>query len=250
MRKLARLAQWAASMTLACHVHRPADPPYVLDRVRENLPLVDIICHQIRRQLGHTLRMDDIVSYGREGLLAAARTFDASRGVPFRRWANIRVRGAVIDGIRATSTLPRSVYARLRATEAAARAREGLAEEEAGRPARAPEDADQRIGEYLAGVATAIAISFAGAIDDHGEAAERAPNAEDRLARAELVARIHETIRELPDAERTLLQRHYFDDVTFEQAAAELGLSKSWASRLHARAVESVARSLKRARIA
>jgi len=194
--------------------------------------------------------MDDIVSYGREGLLAAARTFDASRGVPFRRWANIRVRGAVIDGIRATSTLPRSVYARLRAVDAAARAREGLAEEEAGGPARTREDADKRIDEYLAGVATAVAIGLTGvSLDDHGEATDRAPSAEDRLARAELIARIHESIHELPDAERTLLQRHYFDDVTFEQAAAELGLSKSWASRLHTRAVEAVARSLKRARV-
>jgi RNA polymerase sigma factor for flagellar operon FliA len=237
-------------MTLAYDFRRPIDPPDVLNRVRENLPLVDIICHQVRRQLGRTLRMDDIVSYGREGLLAAARTYDAGRGVPFRRWANIRVRGAVIDGIRATSTLPRSVYARLRATEAAARAQSELAEEEAGRPARTQEDADRRIGDYLAGVATAIAIGFAGAtIDDHGEATERAPNAEDRLARAELLARIQDAIQELPHAERTLLQRHYFDDVTFEQAAAELGLSKSWASRLHTRAVEMVARSLRRAHV-
>jgi RNA polymerase sigma factor for flagellar operon FliA len=237
-------------MTLAYDVRRSIDPPHVLDRVRENLPLVDIICHQIKRQLGRTLRMDDIVSYGREGLLAAARTFDPNRGVPFRRWANIRVRGAVIDGIRATSTLPRSVYARLRATEIAGRARDTLEEEEAGRTSRTQEEADRRIGDYLAGLATAIAIGYAGAsLDEHGEATDRAPNAEDRLARAELLARIHESIRALPDAERTLLQRHYFDDVTFEQAAAELGLSKSWASRLHSRAVETLAKSLKRAHV-
>jgi RNA polymerase sigma factor for flagellar operon FliA len=238
-------------MTLGYNLHRPIDPPHVLERVRENLPLVDIVCHQIRRQLGRTLRMEDIVSYGREGLLAAARTFDAARGVPFRRWANIRVRGAVIDGVRANSALPRSVYARLRATDGADRARDGLAEEEAGRPPRSQEDADKRISEYLAGVATAIAIGFASASpDDHGEATDRTPNAEERFARAQLLARIHESIHELPDAERTLLERHYFDDVTFEQAAAELGLSKSWASRLHTRAVETVARSLKRAHVA
>jgi len=238
-------------MTLACDFRRPVDPPHVLDRVRENLPLVDIICHQIRRQLGCGIRMDDIVSYGREGLLAAARTFDASRGVPFRRWANIRVRGAVIDGIRATSALPRSVYARLRAVDAATRASDGLAEEETGHPPRTAEGADQRIGDYLAGVATAIAIGLAGATsDDRGEATDRTPSVEDRLGRAELIAQIRASILELPDAERTLLERHYFDDVTFEHAAAELGLSKSWASRLHTRAIEAVARSLKRARVA
>src|SRR5580704_10611047 len=77
-----------------CESQRPSDPPAVLDRVREGLPLVNIICHQLRRQIGSVVRMDDIVSYGREGLLAAARSFDPMRGVPFRRWANIRVRGS------------------------------------------------------------------------------------------------------------------------------------------------------------
>jgi RNA polymerase sigma factor FliA len=201
---LARLAQCAASMTPPCDLHRHVDPPHVIDRVRENLPLVDIICDQVRKQLAPSLRLDDLVSYGHEGLLAAARTFDESRGVPFRRWANIRVRGAVIDGIRATSTLPRSAYARFRAVDAPAVLSNGLAD----------------------------------------EAADGAPNAEDAIVRAEIMARIRECIGELPGAQRALLQRHYFDDVTVDEAAAELGLSKSWASRLHGRAVEDVRRSL------
>ncbi len=208
---LARLPHCAASMTLACDFRRPVDPPHVIDRVRENLPLVDIICEQIRRQLGRALRLEDLVSYGYEGLLVAARTFDESRGVPFRRWANIRVRGAVIDGIRTTSTLPRSVYERLRAADS---------------------DAPVSSHEGWAG----------------GEVTDGASNAEDALARAEILGMIHKCIRELPGAQRALLQRHYFDDVTVDQAAVELGLSKSWASRLHGRAVERVRRSLKNAR--
>jgi RNA polymerase sigma factor FliA len=191
--------------------------------------------------------MDDLISHGREGLLAAARSFDPTRGVPFRRWANIRVRGAVIDGIRASATLPRSVYTRLRAIEAADHAREGLSGE--ADAAKTPEDADRRLGEYLAGAATAIALGFSGSsVDEHGEPTDRAPSVEDRLLREELFAAIRRSIQELPDAERTLVQRHYFDGVTFEQAASELGLSKSWASRLHTRAVGYVTRSLKRTR--
>jgi RNA polymerase sigma factor for flagellar operon FliA len=221
----------------------------VLARVRAGLPLVDIICHQVRKQLGVTVRMEDLVSHGREGLLAAARSFDARRGVPFRRWANIRVRGAVIDGVRSSSSLPRSVYARIHAIEAAARAQEGLGEAESMEKAATPEDADRRLGEYLATAATAIALGFAGSIvDEHGEPTDRSPSAEERLLQDELFRAIRTSLSELPDAERTLLQRHYFDGVTFEQAAAELGLSKSWASRLHSRAVAAVTRSLKRTR--
>jgi RNA polymerase sigma factor FliA len=234
-------------MMSLCEFRRPADPPDVLHRVREGLPLVNIICHQLRRQIGSVVRMDDIVSYGREGLLAAARSFDPMRGVPFRRWANIRVRGSVIDGIRASSTLPRSVYCRLRAEDAAARMHEGLQEDASPARDRSAEGADRRLGEYLASAATAVAIGLTGSsVEGTGEPTDRSPTAEERLVREELLSAIRAAIRELPDAERSLLERHYFDGVTFEQAASELGLSKSWASRLHARAIVTVTRSLKR----
>ena len=48
---------------------------------------------------------DDLVSFGREGLLDAARRYDESRGVPFRVYASFRVRGATYDGVRRTSAL-------------------------------------------------------------------------------------------------------------------------------------------------
>jgi RNA polymerase sigma factor for flagellar operon FliA len=231
---------------------RPTDPPAVLSRVREGLPLVNIICHQVRRQIGSVVRMDDIVSYGREGLLAAARSFDPMRGVPFRRWANIRVRGSVIDGIRSSSTLPRSVYSRLRAADGGtARPQECSEAEDCAERDRNAEDADRKLDEYLASAATAIAIGLSGgsSIDDLGEPTDRSPSAEERLVREELLTAIRGAIRELPDTERTLLERHYFGGVTFEKAASELGLSKSWASRLHARAIVAVTRSLKRRRV-
>jgi RNA polymerase sigma factor FliA len=233
-------------MMIGCELRRPVDPPAVLLRVRDGLLLVDMICHQVRKQLGVATRMEDLVSYGREGLLAAARSFDPKRGVPFRRWANIRVRGAVIDGIRAQSWLPRSVYARIREMESDASRRDGTLEEEWTQTDRA-EAADRRLGEYLAGAATAIALGFAGGVaGENGEPTDRTPSAEQRLLDGELWRAIRHAVTELPDAERTLMQRHYFDGVTFEQAALELGLSKSWASRLHTRAVEAVTRSLKR----
>ncbi|HEX7600921.1 MAG TPA: sigma factor-like helix-turn-helix DNA-binding protein, partial [Polyangiaceae bacterium] len=64
--------------------------------------------------------------------------------------------------------------------------------------------------------------------------------------RLDLLAKIRDSIDRRPDAEKQLLVRHYFDGITFEEAAKELGLSKSWASRLHTRAIEGVTRDLKR----
>ncbi len=229
----------------------PKDPPEVVARIEEGLDLVDILARQMRRQFGPHVQVDDLASQGREALLAAARSFDASRGVPFRRWANLRMRGAMIDAVRSQGNLPRRVYRKLRAMQAADFVHEAAAEEQGNAPAPSPEVAAETLRDQLSSAAMAMAIGFLSMKGD--EAIERAQDPdespEEAVARAEVLAKIRAAIAERPDAERTLLMRHYFDDVTFEEAAREIGLSKSWASRLHARAIEGVAKSLKRSRV-
>ncbi len=154
----------------------------------------------------------------------------------------------MIDGVRQWGQLPRRVYQELRALEAANRMQEAYAEEDSARPARTPEAADGRLTSYLAGIATAMAIetmsgdSARPSLDAEG----REPSPEELVAKAELVVRVKEIVARLPDAERTLIDRHYFADETLDQAAASLGLSKSWGSRLHARAIETIAREMRK----
>jgi RNA polymerase sigma factor for flagellar operon FliA len=223
---------------------RSSDSPDVLARFHAELDLVDLNARQVARRLASApTTLDDLRSFGREGLLAAARSFDPSRGVPFRRWANMRVRGAMIDGVRQWGPLPRRVYQELRALAAADDVQEALGEENAANPPTTPESADRRLAAYLSGLATAMAVgSMEGS---QGIADERAPNPEELAAKAQLLERVRAIVRGLPDAERTLIERHYFAEETLDQAAASLGLSKSWGSRLHARAIERIARGLR-----
>jgi len=224
---------------------RASDAPEVLARFRDELDLVDVNARQVARRLSATsVTLDDLRSFGREGLLQAARSFDAARGVPFRRWANLRIRGAIIDGVRQWGHLPRRVYQELRALSAADRVEEAYDEEQAGTPATTPEAADARLTSYLAGMATAMAVGSLSAGDDV-DPGERAPSPEELVTTAELVARVKAIVQRLPDAERTLIERHYFGDETLDQAAASLGLSKSWGSRLHARAIERIAKEMR-----
>ncbi len=229
-----------------------ADSPEVVARVMGELSLVDAIARQLRRELGGKVMLDDLVSFGREGLLQAARTFDPAVGVPFRRWASYRVRGAMLDGVRSLSMLPRSVYERLRAIEGAHHTSEGAAEEGSAQPGTTAEEADARLGTYLAGIATAVAMGLLAtpAAGTVGEAVDQRPSADEALARAQTVAAVKEAVLTLPEQERHLIQRHYFEDVRLDDAASELGLSKSWGSRLHTRAIESITRHMKRARTA
>jgi RNA polymerase sigma factor for flagellar operon FliA len=229
----------------------PVDPPEVLARIEEGLELVRILARSMRRQLGPDVTVEDLSSSGHEALLAAARTYDPDRGVPFRKWAALRIRGAMIDTARQNGSLPKRVYRRLRAIQAADLVHDAANEEQAAAPPRSAEDADAKLGDQLASAAMAAAIGLLAMRNT--EALERArdpnPSPESDVGHAELLERIKRAIAERPDQERRLIERHYFEDVSFEDAAKELGLSKSWASRLHARAIEGIARSLKRARV-
>jgi RNA polymerase sigma factor for flagellar operon FliA len=219
--------------------------------MKSALDLVDMLARGVTRQLGSYADRDDLASYGHEALMTAARTFEPDRGVPFRRWAQLKIRGAMLESLRNRGPLPKRTYRKLRAMQAADQIYENAAEEDAAALAMSPETADRRLEETLASAAAAMALGLlhsksteeltSGLKDD-----EESP--EELAARVEMVRVLREVIAERPDAERTLLERHYFDDLTVEEVAKEIGLSKSWACRLHARAIDGVARSLKRRR--
>jgi RNA polymerase sigma factor FliA len=224
-------------------VSTPADSQVVLDRFHGELDLVRIIARQVQRAVGPAVSTQELESYGREGLLAAARRFDAERGVPFHAYASLRVRGAVLDGVRASMPMPRRAHERLRALRAANRYEEGIAEDTYSRADRppSPAEADRGLCDHLAAMATAMAIGMVSTAvqGEEGEPTALAPDdtPEEALHRAQLLERVRRAIDELPHQEAELVRRHYLQGERFDQVAVELGLSKSWASRLHSRAV-------------
>src|SRR5262249_1339280 len=145
-------------------------------------------------------------------------------------------------------------YRMLRAIQDADRVRESAMEEDGATVGvvtvgLTPEAADAKLGDRLGTAAVAMAMSLMRTSSAVDHARDPAESPEEAVGKAELAALLRAAIAERPEAERRLLERHYFDDVTIDEAARELGLSKSWGSRLHARAVEAVARSLKRSRV-
>lgn len=222
-----------------------------LARFESGLDLVEALARRIAREVGAHAELADLVSYGREGLLDAARKFDPARGVPFRGYASFRIRGAIIDGIRQSSRLPRRAHERLNGLSAANRTSEGAYEDALAPapPGSTAADAERALGEHLAAMATAVAVGLLSttAYGDEGERVPLAPNAtpEEALGRAELLEVVRRAIGELPAEEQTLVRRHYLEGERFDHVAAELGLSKSWASRLHTRAIKRLTEKLK-----
>jgi RNA polymerase sigma factor for flagellar operon FliA len=229
----------------------PADSPETLERFKSALPLVDAIARKVAQSLGRGTDYEDLRSFGQEGLLMAARRFDPSHEVPFRAYASYRVRGAMIDGIRKNAQLPRRVHEKLRMMSAADTYSESAAPDAMTEAARGDTraDAQRRLDEHLARMATAMAAGLVGetATDEAGEpitiARDRSP--EEAVEHAELRALLERQIDELPEQEAELVRRHYFEGERFDHVAAELGLSKSWASRLHTRAIGRLTKRLR-----
>jgi len=222
-----------------------------LARFESGLDLVEALARRIAREVGAHAELADLVSYGREGLLDAARKFDPARGVPFRGYASFRIRGAIIDGIRQSSRLPRRAHERLNGLSAANRTSEGAYEDALAPapPGSTAADAERALGEHLAAMATAVAVGLL-STTAYGDEGERVPIAtsatpEEALGRAELLDVVRRAIGELPEEEQTLVRRHYLEGERFDHVAAELGLSKSWASRLHTRAIKRLTEKLK-----
>jgi RNA polymerase sigma factor FliA len=219
------------------------DSPEVLERFHAELSLVEIVAAQISRSVGPSIEFDDLVGAGREGLLDAARRFEPARGVPFRAYANYRVRGAMLDGVRQLSLLPRRAYERVSALEAAASVSEGEAEQAfGGAHPVSPSAADDALAEHLAAIAMAAAVGIA--TETRGESTDNEDSPEEALARAELIEIVRGAIAELPNDEAEVVRRHYLGGERLEVIAQDLDLSKSWASRLHTRAIARLSKRL------
>lgn len=219
-------------------------------RVQEALTVLDAVARGLSRQLGGRYDLDDLKGHAHEAIPDLVARFDPARGVSFRGYARLRLRGAILDGLRKESGLPRGVAARLRALEAADLYAEGKAEENAVRVPTAAA-ADARLSSFLRGLATAYATGLVareepepGAVD--GGVAQVDPEAVAR--RGELRTRLLAALDAIGDPEATILRRHYFLDEDLQDAAAHVGLSKSWGSRLHARGIEKLARQLESVR--
>src|SRR4029453_14099318 len=88
--------------------------------IEEHLPLVKHIVFQVAVHFPRHVDREELARAGALGLVEAARRYDGSRGVPFQRFAAQRIRGAILDAVRAADWAPRSVRTLARTLESTA----------------------------------------------------------------------------------------------------------------------------------
>jgi len=200
-------------------------------RVQEGLPFVEVILRWLGRRFGGRVPFEEMRAYAHEALLDAARTYDPARA-SLPTYISRKVRWALLDKFR-DERKSRRVAAYATALLAAERVSAdytlrisdvGLTEEE---------QLDE-LSSYLEAQAAALAMGLVvGRAGSLGE--DDTP--EEHTARAQMAERLRLAVRVLPDRERALIERHYFGGEDFDEIAADLGISKSWASRLHTQAL-------------
>jgi RNA polymerase sigma factor for flagellar operon FliA len=204
--------------------------------VEKYTPLVRSIAAQLKSRLGVNLEFDDLMSNGRLGLLEAAERFDYKLGVSFKTFAYYRIRGAMYDGLRKMEVITRRKDPRIKFEEAANQLI-GSELTRGSTEARKPTLKDD-IEEVRGLISSLVPIYFL-ATDalDQIQQPEKISNIEEQASLTQEKEVLKEALGKLSQNEKTLIELYYYQDLTLEEAASKLGLSKSWASRLHARAL-------------
>jgi RNA polymerase sigma factor for flagellar operon FliA len=211
--------------------------------VEDNLEVARKAARMYYKRVAEHVEFNELVSLGNIGLAEAAAKFDPKAGASFATFAWYRVQGAIVDGCRKNTALPRRVWAKLVALRAASEYLEHQADRQrgavaSGAPAATGKDALAQVKDAISAIGTMYLTSLEAAQEDGFDTAEPVVDQAERIDDDRNKRRMRKAIDKLPDKERALLTKHYWEGKNLLEAGAELGISKSWASRLHAQAVD------------
>jgi RNA polymerase sigma factor for flagellar operon FliA len=209
--------------------------------VRTHLPLVGHLVRELAGRLPAHVNRDDLTSAGMMALVTSAQGFDDSRGVPFARFATIRIRGALTDELRSMDWASRGVRSRAREVDAAKSELTALL----GRTPRREEIAQvmgvdvAELDSLEADVHRAATLSVEGLTETAGgdliPSGEAGP--EGLLIHREQIGLLHDAIAELPDRLRTVIEAYFYGNQRMADIAADLGVTESRVSQLRTEAL-------------
>jgi RNA polymerase sigma factor FliA len=213
-------------------------------------PLVKYVAGRLGSGLPAHVDDEDLVSYGLLGLIGAIERYDPDRDVKFETYAIARIRGAIIDELRALDWVPRSVRSRARDIERAIGELEAKLgrvptdEEIAGKLGLSTEELDESLSEISRSSIAALdelwTISGTGgdqvALIDTIEDPE-APDPQGSLSQTELREAIADSIARLPEREKLVVTLYYYEELTLREIGEVLGVTESRVSQLHTKAI-------------
>jgi RNA polymerase sigma factor for flagellar operon FliA len=212
----------------------------------DSLPLIKHIAHRVAMRLPASVEMRDLVNAGVLGLLDAIDKYEPERGVKFNTYAEVRVRGAILDSLRNLDWAPRSLRKKSKDLE---RIYANLGQK-LGRPAT-DEEVSEALGEDLDGLHALVdqlhglTVGSFETMAHTDESREQQINyypddgSNDpylRFESNELTKTLADAIDTLPERERMVLSLYYYEEFTMKEIGTLLGVNESRVSQLHTKA--------------
>lgn len=221
--------------------------------ILEHYPLVKTIAARMVRRFPNNVDLDEMISEGILGLMDALERFEPARGVPFKSYAEIRVRGAIVDALRHNDFVPRSVRRKWQAIE---RQRERLQQRLDRRPTceELAKALDMTLVDYDAYCEDAriFGLVSGDAFLDEDSSETILSNvpaptvhADEDIILGETWGEVAELIERLPGKERTVLQHYYLQNLNLKQIGDQLGVTESRVCQLRGQAVKRLGQWLR-----
>ncbi len=197
-------------------------------------PLVKYVAGRLRTRLPESVEYADLVSDGIIGLMEAIERFDPSRGLTFQTFAVPRVRGAMVDALRALDWVPRSVREKVRQVEQAQRTLES-------RLGRIPDDPEiaAELGmsvPELRELYAKVSFTSVASMEDLELADDLSAAATHEIEDDQAKAALLRVVDELPERDQVIIALYYFEGLTLAEIGRVLGVTESRVSQLHSRA--------------
>jgi len=225
--------------------------------IKRYSPMIKYVANRIAMRLPPHIEVDDLISVGVLGLMDAISKYDSSRGAKFKTYAEFRVRGAILDELRAMDWVPRSIRQKASKVDKVV---QGLQ----AKLSRVPEDEEvaKEMGLSLDQFHDTLnetksipvfSLEDLGIAKESGEQqslldclagkADADPQTQIRLI--ELKEIIAKAIDALPEKERLMVSLYYYEELTMKEIGAVLEITESRVSQIHSKAVYRLRTKLK-----
>jgi RNA polymerase sigma factor FliA len=214
--------------------------------ILEHLPQVRLIARRIHERLPESVNLDDLVSTGTLGLIAAIDRFDPSHNVKLKTYAEYKIRGAILDSLRGLDWAPRQQRKRSKQIEAAI----AVAEQRLHRAPSEEEIAKQldltleEYHEWLVDI-RGVNIGSLEAVSPEGDGRSLLKYISDDeenwpsrlLEKSELQRLLSEAIEKMPPTEKIVISLYYHEELTLREIAKVVDLHESRVSQLKSQAI-------------
>lgn len=217
--------------------------------IKRYVQIVKIVAGRMYNYYGGKIEFDDLVGFGVLGLIDSIDKYDISRNLKFETYAQIRIRGAIIDNLRKIDWIPRSLRKKAKKIEDAVYNLENTLGHKAS---------NKEIAEYLnitvseledlqRELASINIISLEeflsakiGIVSDYEDCSIPEKIYQER----EIKETLKKVINELPEKEKIVISMYYYNELTYKEIAKILNLSESRISQLHSKAIISIKNAL------